>query len=394
MTDLGGGCPACGGEVSTFHREDSVPVNSCLLLDDATEARLFPRGKIELAICERCAFITNRVFDADLAEYSSRYEETQAYSAHFRGFARDLARRWVEQYGLRGREVLEIGCGKGEFLTYLVEEGVGHGTGIDPGVKPERIETPVADRLTWIADFYSADYAHLQADAIVCRHTLEHLPDVGAFMTTLRAAIGDRTDTMVLFELPDVLRVLRDVAFEDVYYEHCSYFSAGSLARLFRRTGFEVLDLWRDYGDQYLMIESRPSAVPAAGEPLAIEDDREVIHAEAQHFVRSYREQLAQWRTRIDAVHDAGGRVAIWGGGSKCVAFLNGLDQPESVACVVDINPHKQGKFIAGTDQQVVAPAALGDVKPELVVAMNEVYRDEIQAELDRLGVDTTLLTL
>ena len=44
---------------------------------------------------------------------------------------------------------------------------------------------------------------------------------------------------MVFFELPDTERVLTEAAFWDIYYEHCSYFTPGSLARLFRRTGFE-----------------------------------------------------------------------------------------------------------------------------------------------------------
>ena len=82
----------------------------------------------------------------------------------------------------------------------------------------------------------------------------------------------------MLFELPDVRRVLDEVAFWDVYYEHCSYFSAGSLARLFRATGFEVLDLALDYDDQYLLLEARPSAVrrrPARR--CRLEDDLEVL---------------------------------------------------------------------------------------------------------------------
>jgi SAM-dependent methyltransferase len=388
-------CPACGHtDLTDFHREASVPTNSCLLLDDAEEARTFPRGEIRLALCERCGFVFNRVFATDLAEYSNRYEETQGYSAHFRQFARDLAKRWVDAYDLHGRDVLEIGCGKGEFLTYMVEHGAGHGTGIDPGVKPERIATSAADRLTWIADFYSPAYAHLRADAIVCRHTLEHLPDVGGFMTMLRTAIGDRTDTVVLFELPDVLRVLEQVAFWDVYYEHCSYFSAGSLARLFRQTGFEVLDVRLDYDDQYLLIEARPAAVPAEGAGFGIEDDLDRLRTSAAQFSARREQQLAGWRTRLADARTASDQVVIWGGGSKCVAFLNALDVADQIAYVVDINPHKHGRYIAGSDQQVLAPETLRERPADLVIAMNDVYLDEIAGQLTAMGVDAELVAL
>ena len=54
--------------------------------------------------------------------------------------------------------------GKGTLIT-----GAGHGIGIDPGVRPERIESPAADRLTWIQDLYSERYSFLAADAIAYR---------------------------------------------------------------------------------------------------------------------------------------------------------------------------------------------------------------------------------
>ncbi len=93
----------------------------------------------------------------------------------------------------------------------------------------------------------------------MCRHTLEHIRPVAEFLATIRRAVGDRRDVVILFEVPDVIRVLEEAAFWDVYYEHCSYFSAGSLARLFRSQGFEVLDARLEYDDQYVIVEARPA---------------------------------------------------------------------------------------------------------------------------------------
>lgn len=389
-------CPACeADDLETFHRAAEVPTNSCLLLDDAAEARQFPRGVLDLSLCRRCGFITNSAFDPRRAEYSDRYEETQGFSARFVDFGRDLAKRWVERHDLHDKHVLEIGCGKGEFLVWMMEAGAGSGTGIDPGVDPARLEGDAADRVDWVADFYDERYADLAADAIVCRHTLEHIHPVREFLTMVRDNIGDRPDTVVLFELPDVVRVLEEVAFWDTYYEHCSYFSAGSLARLFRRCGFEVTDLARAYDDQYLLIEARPSTpqAAAAGRVFELEDDLERLRRGVASFRDGFTETVHRWDAEFEEVAARGGAAVIWGGGSKGVAFLISLAMDGQVIGAVDINPHKHGRYIAGTGHRVLAPSELPALAPELVVAMNPVYLEEIRRDLDALGLADTRLT-
>ncbi len=387
-------CPACeSSRLAIFHRQASVPANSCLLLDDEDEARRFPRGALTLAACHACGVICNVDFDPALTEYSGRYEETQAFSPRFTEFAASLARRWVDTYHLAGGTVLEIGSGKGEFLAHMADAGIGKGIGIDPAIDLDRLDHADHARLTWITDRFDDRWAQaagagIEPDAVVCRHTLEHIAPVAEFVSSIRRYIGDR-GAVTLFELPDVQRVLDEVAFWDVYYEHCTYFTEGSLARLFERCGFAVIDIRREYDGQYLVLEARP--VPAGvATPTWPVDDMPAILTGVERFRTGYAETVGAWRSRLEA--RTGDPVVIWGASSKGVAFL--AEMGEHVAAAVDINPYKQGMYMAGTGHRVVAPAELVDIAPGLVVVMNPVYVEEITAELASLGVRSEVVAL
>ena len=392
-------CLSCGStDVEVFHQEAGVPVNSCLLLASEAEARAFPRGAIRLGFCHACGFIANTAFDQALAEYSTRYEETQGFSPRFQRFADDLAHRLVDRFDLHDKDILEIGCGKGEFLLRVCELGNNRGVGVDPSVVLDRVRGPAADRVSFIADLYRKQHADLPADMVICRHTLEHISDVAGFMELLRANLAGREATTVFFELPDVLRVLREVAFWDIYYEHCSYFTVGSLVRLFERNGFTVLDARLDYDDQYILLEARTDDGSGGfkerrGSRVAV-DQVEDVAAAVGEVRRRHPAQLASWDARLAGLSASGRRAVVWGAGSKGVAFLCALPAAERIEVAVDINPYKHGMYMAATGQRIVPPAFLADYRPDVVIVMNPIYRDEIRAELDRLRVEADVVAV
>lgn len=383
-------CPSCSStDVQVFHRSESLPVNSCILLNDVDTARSYPQGQLRLGFCRACGFISNLAFNPELTRYNDLYEEQQSFSPRFNAFATELADRWINTHGIREKTILEVGCGKGDFLILMCERGNNKGIGIDPSYIPTR---SVSSQVEFIADFYSTKYTHLQADAVVCRHTLEHIPDTEAFMRMIRASIGDRPKTHVLFELPDVHRVLNECAFWDIYYEHCSYFTLGSLARLFRRTGFDVHHLSKDYDDQYLLIEATPNdGIRPTPAPLAEEDDLAAIADSVAAFQVNYKRIVEHWRSKIEACRANGQRVAVWGSGSKCVAFLNTLRMNEEIGAIVDINPHRHDKFLPGTGKRISSPQSLREFKPDLVIAMNPIYLGEIGKDLASMDLHPEL---
>ena len=134
--------------------------------------------------------------------------------------------------------------------------------------------------------------------------------------------------------------------------------------------------------------------MPGAGEPLAAEDDLERLRQGVDHFRRGYDELVGGWRERIAELNESGGRAVIWGSGSKGVSFISNLALGDELAAAVDINPHKWGKFMVGSNHEIVAPERLVEIAPDLVVAMNPIYIDEIGAHLRDLGVDTELTAL
>lgn len=378
-------CPCCGSSgLRAFYELPDVPAQSCLVLTDRQDALEFPRTALRLAACEVCGFVCNSRFDRTAVEYSRRYEETQGFSPTFGAFARSLAGRLVERFDLRGKTVMEIGCGKGEFLTLLCELGARRGIGIDPTYVPERNTRPGADKVDVIDDFFDVSHGALEPDVIVCRHTLEHIDDVYTFLTAVREAIGGR-DVDVFFEVPDAGRVIGDPAYVDIYNEHCSYFSRRSLTNAFARAGFDVTQTWLEYDDQYLMLTAKPG-----GQAGAVQPDTSMRHA-VETFAPRCRPLIERWRAGIDRSAAEGERVVVWGSGSKCVAFLSTLGVTDEIDYVVDINPHRQGTYMPGVVPRIESPEHVRVAPPDRVIAMNPVYLDEIARQLASLGASPRL---
>lgn len=386
-------CAACGGAAATiFYEVGDVPAESRVLAPTREEALAAPRADVRLAFCRSCGFIWNTLFDPAKVDYSHGYDSALSYSPTFEAFAGDLARWLVERHGLHGKDVLEIGCGEGEFLAELCSIAGGYGIGIDPSYGGTRHRATPADRLSFIADRFGEHYTGLGADLICTLRTIEHIGPVAEFFAMLRSTAEERPNTPLFIEVADAMRVLREAAFWDISYERCSYFTIGSLSRLLRSQGFVPTYFSEAFGDQYLLMEAvlhgGSSGVTQAEQDLAM------VSAQIGQFDGRMQRRLDAWHSTLDEIRARGQRAVVWGAGSNGVAFLTTLGAAEEVAAVVDMNPRKQGRFTPGTGHAVVAPRELKSIAPDVVIVMDSIDLDEIAASLANLRLAPSILTV
>lgn len=384
-------CPVCAStDVQLFLRLDRVPVLCNVLLATASEAREVPRGEISLGICRACTHIYNYTFEPERLKYTEAYDNSLFFSPRFRAYARELVEDLMKRYDVTGKTVLDIGCGKGEFLSLLCTVGNNRGVGFDASFQPEHARD-IGALVTIIQDDYSQRYAGYTADLICSRHVIEHVADPGSFVQLLHAACLKTQGAVMYAEVPNTLWILQERRIWDVIYEHCSYFTSTSLRCLFQRNGFDVLRLYEGFDRQYLSIECRAGEAAHANESCTCTEASALVDGVVA-FASEYHHVVDQWNGRLQDLASAGKQVVLWGGGSKGVTFLNQVQKSQAVTAVVDVNPRKQGKYVPGTGHTVIAPEDLRHLKPDVVIVMNPAYIDEIHLRLRWQGLAPEIL--
>lgn len=381
-------CPVCvqAHIDQPFLQMADVPVHCNLLWPTREGAVSAPRGDIYLGCCPHCGHVFNMTFDPSLMEYTQEYENSLHFSPRFQQYATRLAQGLIDRYALHGKNVVEIGAGKGDFLKMLWEMGKNRGIGFDPSYVPQVDDDPEGP-VQFVLDFYSEKYTSYAADLICCRHVLEHIEEPDDFVAMVQRAVNGRTATIVFFEVPNVLFTLQQLGIWDIIYEHCSYFSPASLAAVFRQNGFRVLRVDEVFGGQFLTIEAQLGAGTEADTAVQPQPDADIAQ-----FSSSFRQKVQEWQTFLQQARQQGKRVVVWGSGSKGVTFMNLLQTEDAIQYVVDINPRKQGKYVAGTGQEIVPPHFLQTYRPDIVIIMNANYEQEIAQHLHNLGVTAELL--
>ena len=321
---------------------------------------------LALRLCRPTGFVENALFEPDRIVYSEDYHNEQHGSAAFRAHM-DAMADLVEAHVARDAAVVEVGCGKGAFFNLLDGRGFSRLKGFD---------TSYAGDDPRIERRYVTANDRLEADFIVLRHTLEHVPNPYALLDLLAQASPPHAQ--ILIEVPCFDWIRAAGSLWDLTYEHVNYFTKASLGAMFRETAH----LAHCFDGQYLALTARLADLdPAFARAYASEDWEKL--------------DLAPFFTQFDRLiadlPGQEGRLFVWGAGTKGVLLCHYLAQRAptiEVASAIDINPAKQNRFTPGAATPILSPAeALANARDgDGVVVCNPNYLSEVRAMVAELS--------
>ncbi|CAN1209684.1 Ubiquinone biosynthesis O-methyltransferase [Tumidithrix helvetica PCC 7403] len=335
----------------TVYQAHQFPVFQNRMFSSKQEAENCVKGDINLVQDLETGLIFNQAFNSDLMQYDTNYQNEQAVSNIFQKHLKNVSK--IIQKHFDSYSLIEVGCGKGHFLEHLQDLGFKI-IGIDPTYEGESSSV--------IKKCFSPEIG-ICADGIILRHVLEHVQDPVEFILSIRDSNGG--GGKIYIEVPCFNWICDHCAWFDIFYEHVNYFQLDDFYRMFE----VVYGCGHIFGGQYLYVVADLAKIrlPKFKKSALIDFPK--------NFLDTFYQYTNSLRNRNKK------SFAIWGGASKGVIFALFLQRAGiKIETVIDINPAKQGKYLAGTGLLVQSPTeALKNLLPSAdIFVMNSNYLSEI----------------
>jgi len=333
-----------------------------------------PRWPLKVVFCRGCSLVQL----TQTPPPSAMFGEYLYFSSQSQTMV-DHARRLVERFVKPGQRVLEIASNDG----YLLKPAKDRGATV-LGVEPAKNIASHAEAagIPTVCEFFDEDVAARlidewgEADVAFANNVLAHVPDPNRIMRGVRMMIGERGTAHI--EVPWVVSMIDGGAFDTIYHEHQCYFSINALRTLCHRNDLKIVDveLVDVHGGSLHMHVQRSGDETKLNQWCDDERKRGVFEdAFYQSFadrVQTMREQLKRAMSQFDV-------VAAYGAAAKGVVLLNSFElDAKQVPWVADVSPHKQGRFVPGTGQEIISPQELLERKPDAALLLPWNIREEI----------------
>ncbi len=368
----------------------SPPANAYLTEKDL--GKIEPYYPLIVYICDNCFLVQLPEFQAP-KEIFENYSYFSSYSKSWLEHSKNYCDSAIEKYNLNSKSrVVEIASNDGYLLKFFKQGGIPI-LGIEPAKNVAKVAIEAG--IPTIDKFFGKNTAielleeGLAADLLIGNNVLAHVPDINDFVSGMKILLKEKG--CISMEFPHLLRLIEGNQFDTIYNEHFSYFTLYSASSIFKHQGLKIISI---------------EEIPTHGGSLRIcathiENNDLPVEKSVNNLEKLELESgltnLASYLTFKDKVNqtkrdilkflieskEKGNSIVAYGAPAKGNTLLNycGI-RSDFIDYTVDVNPHKQGKFLPGTHIPIYHPEKIKDTKPDLLVILPWNIGKEITSEM------------
>ncbi|MEA2150334.1 MAG: hypothetical protein QOD69_2164 [Solirubrobacteraceae bacterium] len=344
-------------------------------------------------VCAECFLVQLAPFQTPRPIFRDDYAYFSSYSSSWLEHSRRYTEEMIERLGLDGSsQVVELASNDGYLLQYFAQAGIPV-LGVEPTANTAQvaIDKGIPTRVDfWGEETARAVAAGTQADLLLGNNVLAHVPDINDFVAGMALAL--KPGGVITMEFPHLLKLIELNQWDTIYHEHYSYLSFATVGRVFAAHGLRLFDVQElpTHGGSLRIFAGHDADADAFAETAAAGAMREREAAAGLGDLQTYLDygarvvadklQILEFLIELKL---AGNSIAGYGAPAKGNTMLNycGVGR-EFIEFTCDANPHKQGHVLPGTHIPVLAPEAIRERRPDVVLVLPWNIKEEIMDQL------------
>lgn len=295
----------------------------------------------------------------------------------------------IKEYINFESNILDCGCGMGDFCVYLKDLGYKNVLGTDPSsrsidnAKEKGVECIVADAFSKNQSFSE------KFDLIIFSHVVEHILDSDIAIENIKTML--KPGGVIYMEVPDAKKYC-DVKCTPYFfftYEHLTHYTMNSFENMAGAFGLELLN-----SEVYLKCESYYVAYgifKKGGQYKPVKYYPDTLKA-IKRYIEFCSEDLKEFIAPLAYSQEP---LALWGIGASTAQLLSGTFDNCKVVNLIDNNPKRQGlKFLISNMELFTQPPSTLEDHSVTIVILSAMYKESIIKQIRSLGFQNKVVAL
>ncbi len=381
-------CRFCGKKlVNTF-----VDLGLSPIANEYVQEKDLDKGQyyypLNVKVCHSC-FLTQTLIYQKPETIFTNYKYFSSFSNSWLVHCKRYVEMIISQLKLDENSlVYELACNDGYLLQYFVPYNI-------PvcGVEPAQNVAEKAKQkgLEVETEFWNNDTSKSivakrgKADLIIANNVLAHVPDINSFVEGIRNAL--KNEGIATLEFPHLLKLIEFNQFDTIYHEHFSYFTLGTVIKIFEKHGLKVYDVEElsTHGGSLriyvsLMSNKKYLIKESIQKVLEAESARELDKLDGyKNFYNKVQKIKIESTKLMGELKFSGASIAAFGAAAKGNTFLNycGIGK-EYIDFVADSSAEKQGLYLPGTRIPIKTPEEIRKEKPDYIIFLAWNIKEEL----------------